>query len=126
MSAPTKITTAVLGTYASFSSVAHGGTPVNSTSFDMRTFFDSCFIWKVLNGTSPTVAVTIQPQVSDDNSHWSNDGGALVVGLTSATEFNGTYEPPVSAMYARLQFVNADTSVDATATAYAMATTTVV
>jgi hypothetical protein len=125
MSAPTKTTTAVLGTHGSFASVAHGGTAVNSTSFDMRTFFGACFAWWVTNGTSPTVAVTIQPQVSENNTDWANDGGAFVVPLTSTATFSGTYVAPNDALYARLQFVNADTSVDATATAYAQATTTI-
>jgi len=124
MSAPSKTTTAVLGTYGSPASVAHGGTPVNSTAFDMRTDFGVCINWGVIfGGTSPTVNTTVQPQVSDDNSHWTNDGGAFVIPLTASTTTTGTYIAPNDALYTRLQLVNGDSTIDATAWAYAQATT---
>jgi hypothetical protein len=125
VSSPTKTPTAVLGTYASPASVAHGGSPVNSTAFNMSADFGVTFLWQVIVGSAPTVATTVQPQVSDDGTHWTNDGGAFVVGITASTTYGGTYQPPPDALYSRLQFVNADGSVDVTALAYAMATTAV-
>lgn len=118
-----KSSTAVLGTYGSPSAIGHGGTPVNTAGFDMRAAFGACFNWWVVIAGSPTVPTTIQPQVSNDNTNWTNDGGSFVVGVTASTTYSGTYQPPPDALYSRLQFVNADSSVDVEATAYAMATT---
>jgi hypothetical protein len=125
MSSPTKSTTAVLGTYGSPATIAHGGTPVNSSAFNLATDFGACFLWQVVVTSAPTSATTIQPQVSDDGTHWTNDGGAFSAGITASTTYSGTYQPPDDALYARLQFVNADSSVDVTAVSYAMATTAV-
>lgn len=128
MAAPAKATQFLLGSaYSSPASVAHGGTAVNTSALDMRTFFDACLNWWVTYPGSPgTVAVTLQPQVSDDNSHWTNDGNAFLALIPSGGGVvTGTYLPPVSAMYSRMQLVNADTGVDATAVVTAMATETV-
>lgn len=124
MAAPSKTTTAVLGTYASPATIGHGGTAVNTTTFDMSADFGVCIVWQVIiSSSAPTTATTIQPQVSDDGTHWTNDGGPLVIGTTASTTYSGTYIAPADALKVRLQLVNADSSVDVTGVAYAMATT---
>jgi hypothetical protein len=124
MSAPTKTATDLLGTAAGPATVAHGGTPVNSTAFDLRTDFGAVLGWQVsFPASAPTVAPTLQPQVSPDGTHWLSDGGAFAPTPVNSTTVSGTYVAPVDALYVRIVVINADSAADITSWITAMATT---
>jgi hypothetical protein len=123
--APTKTATFLLGSsYSSPATVAHGGTPVYSSSFNMSTFFKAIIaIWITTASVAPTRCLW-QPQVSDDGTNWTDDGPQLLIGDYASTVYSGTYRAPDSALYVRVAFVNLDTTNDVTALAVAMAITT--
>lgn len=75
-----------------------------SAAVDLRVAYDAAVSIKVTNGaTGPTVAATVQIQVSEDNVEWYNYGGALQASLGNGIVSQwGGIEIPAAINYLRL------------------------
>ena len=80
------------------------GATTTSDPVDLRAAYEATISIKNTNGaTGPTVAATIQIQVSEDNSEWYNYGGALqaTLGNNIVTSW-GAIPIPAAVNYVRL------------------------
>jgi hypothetical protein len=74
---------------------------VTGTAYDCTTYYGGELTWRITNGSSaPTVACTIQFQISPDNSTWY-DYYAVAGDVTASSAYSGAFILDRGAMYVR-------------------------